>query len=91
MSPHNFTVEKLMIVDVHCIAVDMTVKNAIGILLKNKISGAPVLDSVKKVITIVSSKSGGFNETGRHEGPDKYDRYNSERSSSNEEINYHKT
>lgn len=52
--PPNFTVEKLMIFDVHCIGVDMTVKNAIGILLKNKISGTPVLDSVKKVITIVS-------------------------------------
>lgn len=52
--PPNLTVEKLMINDVRCIGVDMTVKDAIGLLLENKISGAPVLDPVKKVITIVS-------------------------------------
>lgn len=50
----NVTVESLMIKEVPCIGVDMNVKVAIGTLLKQKISGAPVLDPVKKVITIVS-------------------------------------
>lgn len=53
-TPPNLTVESLMITDVKCITVDMTVRDAIGLLLKNKISGSPVLDSVKKVISIVS-------------------------------------
>ena len=52
--PPLVTVESLMITDVHSITVDMTVKASIGLLLKFGISGAPVIDSVKKAISIVS-------------------------------------
>ena len=47
-------VESLMIADVHSVTVDMTVREAIGFLLKHGISGAPVVDTVKKAISIVS-------------------------------------
>jgi CBS-domain-containing membrane protein len=43
-----------MIADVHTITVDMTIKDAIGKVLKHKISGAPVVDSVKNVISVIS-------------------------------------
>ncbi len=43
-----------MVSEVECITVDMTVKAAIGAFIKRKISGAPVIDSVKKVISVVS-------------------------------------
>ncbi len=50
----NMTVESLMIVDVHCITTDMTVHDSIGRFLEHGISGAPVVDSVKKVISVIS-------------------------------------
>lgn len=53
-TPPPVTVESLMITDVHSITVDMSVRDAIGSLLKNKISGAPVIDTVKKVISVIS-------------------------------------
>jgi len=43
-----------MIINVHCVTIDMTVREAIGLLLKHGISGAPVIDSVKKAISIIS-------------------------------------
>jgi predicted transcriptional regulator len=53
-APPVVTVESLMITNVHSVSLDMTVKEAIGLLLKHGISGAPVIDSVKKVISIIS-------------------------------------
>lgn len=47
-------VESLMITDVHSVTVDMTVREAIGLFLKHGISGAPVIDSVKKVVSVIS-------------------------------------
>ncbi len=48
------TVASLMVTDVKSVTVDMTVKTAIGLLLKHGISGAPVIDSMKTVISVVS-------------------------------------
>ncbi len=50
----NIHVEDMMIKKVHRVRLDMTIHKAIGLLLENKISGAPVVDSLNKVITVVS-------------------------------------
>ncbi len=48
------TVEKIMTSSVHSIHPDMTVRDAILLLLKHHISGAPVVDSSRKVMSVVS-------------------------------------
>jgi predicted transcriptional regulator len=39
---------------IHCVDPEMTVRHAIGLLLEHKISGAPVCDSSRKVMSVVS-------------------------------------
>ena len=48
------TVDSIMTSEVHVITPDMTVQQAIGLLLKYKISGAPVVDQLTKVISMIS-------------------------------------
>jgi predicted transcriptional regulator len=50
----NIHVEDMMIKKVHRVRLDMTIHKAIGLLLENKISGAPVVDNLNKVITVIS-------------------------------------
>ena len=38
-------VEQIMTSDVHCVNTDMTVRDAIQLLLSRRIAGAPVVDS----------------------------------------------
>ena len=47
-------IEKIMIANVHCVTLDMSVRDAITVLLKNKISGAPVIDVSRVVVSVVS-------------------------------------
>ena len=47
-------VKNFMTSDVHTVTLDMTVREAIERLTKNEISGAPVVDNVQKVISVVS-------------------------------------
>jgi CBS-domain-containing membrane protein len=47
-------VEQIMTSDVHCVLTDMTVRDAIQLLLQHRIAGAPVIDSNKKVMSVVS-------------------------------------
>jgi predicted transcriptional regulator len=53
-SPASLKVENIMISNVHSINADMTVRDAIRELLKFAIGGAPVIDSQKKVMTVIS-------------------------------------
>ena len=52
--PAQMLIENIMISAVHSINADMTVRDAVHELLKYKIGGAPVIDSQKKVLTVVS-------------------------------------
>ena len=49
-----FLMENIMVASVHSINADMTIRDAIRELLKHAIGGAPVIDSQKKVLTVVS-------------------------------------
>lgn len=53
-APTPMLVEQVMVTNVRSISSEMTVRQAIQELLKNSISGAPVIDSQKKVLTVVS-------------------------------------
>ncbi len=48
------SVEKIMVFEIHSISPEMTVRESILKLLKNRIHGAPVIDSQKKVMSVVS-------------------------------------
>lgn len=48
------TVEMMMTTDVKAITQDMSVREAIILLLKNRISGAPVLNANHEVVSVVS-------------------------------------
>jgi predicted transcriptional regulator len=48
------TVESIMITDVIVVTGEMTVLQAIGLMLDKKISGAPIVDTLKHVISIAS-------------------------------------
>jgi predicted transcriptional regulator len=50
----SFTAETIMIKDVHTILASLTVREAITLLLKEKISGLPVVDTAGKPISVVS-------------------------------------
>jgi predicted transcriptional regulator len=50
----SVTVESIMTTKVHCVRVDMTVQEAIGLLLSHRIHGAPVVDTVMKVLTVIT-------------------------------------
>lgn len=50
----NVTVEMMMTTDVKAITQDMSVRDAIILLIKNRISGAPVVNSNQEVISVVS-------------------------------------
>lgn len=50
----NVNVQDLMIKKVHKIKLEMTIHEAMGFLLQHKISGAPVVDAMNKVVTVVS-------------------------------------
>lgn len=47
-------VEQIMTSEVQCVLTDMTVRDAIQLLLQHKVAGAPVIDSHKKVMSVVS-------------------------------------
>lgn len=53
-SPNNLTADKIMISDVVSVTGEMTIHQVIGILLEKKISGAPIVDSMKRVISVAS-------------------------------------
>lgn len=48
------TVATIMRTQVHCVTTDMTVREAIEVLLTHSISGAPVVDNGKKAMSVVS-------------------------------------
>ncbi len=48
------TAESLMTNKVHSITTEMKISEAIGLLLKNRIHGAPVVDSLKRVISEIN-------------------------------------
>ena len=48
------TAETLMTSKVHSVTTEMKISDAIGILLKNRIHGAPVVDSLKRVISEIN-------------------------------------
>lgn len=50
----SLTAESIMIKDVHTILPSLTVREAILLLLKEKISGMPVVDTAGKPISVVS-------------------------------------
>jgi predicted transcriptional regulator len=50
----TLTVGAIMTASVISISPDMTIREGIKLLLTNKISGAPVIDSSRKVMTVVS-------------------------------------
>jgi len=50
----SLTVASIMISDVFTVTPQMSVREAIQLLVKNKISGAPVIDQGRSVISIVS-------------------------------------
>ena len=54
MAIPGLTVESIMVSKVHAITSEMTVRDAISMLLEHKISGAPVIDDGRKVMSIVS-------------------------------------
>jgi predicted transcriptional regulator len=47
-------VESFMTTHVHSITTEMTLNDAIGLFLKYKISGAPVIDTMSKVISVIT-------------------------------------
>jgi predicted transcriptional regulator len=53
-STPSLSVASIMIGKVHTVSPDMTVRDAIKLLLKNKIAGAPIVDSSNKVMSVVS-------------------------------------
>lgn len=53
-APAPVLAEQIMVTNVYSINSDMTVRQAIQELLKHQISGAPVIDSQKKVLTVIS-------------------------------------
>ena len=53
-SQQAITAETLMTIKVHCITTEMKISDAIGLLLTHRIHGAPVVDSLKKVISEIS-------------------------------------
>lgn len=53
-SSKPITVESIMITDVIVVTGEMTVHQAIGLMLDKKISGAPIVDTMKRVISIAS-------------------------------------
>jgi IMP dehydrogenase len=53
-STPTVTVEMMMTTDVKAITQDMSVRDAIILLIKNRISGAPVVDANHQVISVVS-------------------------------------
>ncbi len=57
MKANEMKVKDFMTADVHCVTLDMTVKQAISVLTTNKISGAPVVDNSQKVISVISEGS----------------------------------
>ena len=52
--PAAITAETLMTTKVHCVTPEMKVSEAIGLLLSHRIHGAPVVDSLKKVISEIN-------------------------------------
>lgn len=48
------TAETLMTVKIHCVTPEMKISEAIGLLLTHRIHGAPVVDSLKKVISEIN-------------------------------------
>ena len=48
------TVETIMTAQVYCVRPEMTVHEAIGLLLEKSIAGAPVIDASRKVVSVVS-------------------------------------
>lgn len=46
--------ENIMTVKIHCITPEMTISQAIGVLLSHRIRGAPVVDTLTKVISEVT-------------------------------------
>jgi len=56
LSKQQLTADSLMTKDVFTVTVEMKVKDAIGLLINHKISGAPVIDSLKKVISVVTER-----------------------------------
>jgi CBS domain-containing protein len=52
--PPILTVAEIMTTVIHTVNPEMTVREAIALLLEHKISGAPVCDSGRKVMSVVS-------------------------------------
>lgn len=50
----SINAETIMTVKIHCITPEMTISQAIGILLSHRIRGAPVVDTLKKVISEIT-------------------------------------
>lgn len=50
----NVTVESIMTRNVHCIKLEMTVHEAIGLLLEHSVAGAPIADQNGKAVSVVS-------------------------------------
>jgi CBS domain-containing protein len=48
------TAETLMTTKVHCVTAEMKVSEAIGLLLTHRIRGAPVVDTLRKVISEIT-------------------------------------
>ena len=52
--PTRVTVESLMTREVRCVQPEMTIHQAIGVLLTHTVAGAPVVDENQKVLSVVS-------------------------------------
>ncbi len=50
----NLKVEDVMTVTVHCATMDMSVRSIIKMLLTKNISGAPVIDQMDRVVSVIS-------------------------------------
>ncbi len=50
----TLTVESIMIAKVHTLTTEMTIRDAIRLVLQHSISGAPVVDDQRKVMSVVS-------------------------------------
>ena len=53
-TPKELRVASIMTAKVFCVSPDMTVRDAINLLVKNHIAGAPVCDNQKVVLSVVS-------------------------------------
>jgi CBS-domain-containing membrane protein len=53
-STGDLTVASIMVSDVHAVTLQMTIREAIQLLMKHRISGAPVIDQNHTVVSIVS-------------------------------------